>query len=164
MPKSPALPCTLLCVLAAAPALLPADLISPNEYEGKSIAEVRFDPAEQPLAPDDLKRAVSISPGAPLHLTDVRAAIKLLYSTGAYDAIEVDMEPTPAGGVSLIFRTATQWFVGPVEAKGKIHQPPSSNQLVTASRLDLGAPFSDGDVDTAVQRLRSLLQRNGLYR
>ena len=68
------------------------------------------------------------------------------------------------GGVNLIFRTTSQWFVGPVEAHGKIHAPPSSGQLTSATRLELGAPFSEGDVDAAVTRLKSLLERNGLYR
>ena len=98
-----------------------------------------------------------------MHLADVRAAIKRLYGTGRYSTIEVDTEPAP-GGLNLVFRTTSQWFVGPVEVKGKIHMPPNSSQLANATRLDLGAPFSDGDVDAAVDNLRNLLQRNGLYR
>src|SRR5580658_3693614 len=96
-------------------------------------------------------------------VADVRAAIKRLYGTGEYSNIEVDTEPA-ADGVSLIFRTTSQWFVGSVDVKGKINQPPSASQLASATRLDLGAPFSDRDVDTAVDNLRTLLQRNGLYR
>ena len=139
------------------------DLAPPADYEGKTVAHVSFDPPAQPLASAGLARALAVSPGAPLHLADVRAAIKRLYGTGEYSNIEVDAEPAP-GGVSLIFRTTSQWFVGPVEVKGKVGQPPNSNQLASASRLDLGAPFSDGDVETAVGKLQALLQRNGLYR
>jgi outer membrane protein assembly complex protein YaeT len=158
-----ALPFCLLYVLAAAQAVHAADLAPPAEYEGKIVAHIRFDPPTQPLAASDLARVLALSPGVELHLTDVRAAIKRLYGTGEYDSIEVDTEPAP-GGVNLIFRTTGQWFVGPVDVKGKIQQPPNSGQLASAARLDLGMPFSDGDVDIAVEKLGALLQRNGLYR
>jgi len=153
----------LLCLLAIAP-IVPAGELTPRaEYEGQPVAQLRFDPPNQPLASTDLTRAVGFSEGAPLHLADVRAAIKQLYATGEYSSIEVDTEPAPHG-VILVFRTTSQWFVGPVEVKGKIPAPPNPSQLANAARLDLGAPFSDGDVDTAVDNLRTVLQRNGLYR
>jgi outer membrane protein insertion porin family len=152
----------LLYVLAMAPMVCGADLTAPAEYEGKAIVHVRFEPATQPLASNDLNRLVAFSEGAPLHLADVRAAIKRLYGTGSYSNIEVETE-SATGGLNLVFRTTTQWFVGPVEVTGKIHLPPNSAQLASATRLDLGTPFNDGDVDTAVNDLRTLLERNGLY-
>lgn len=161
-PRSP-LPFCVLYILVLTPAVLAADLTPPVEYEGKTIARVLFDPPTQPLASADLKRTLALSPGVPLHLASVRAAIKRLYGTGEYSTIEVDTEPA-SGGLNLIFRTTSQWFVGPVEVKGKINAPPNSNQFASATRLDLGAPFSDEEVDTAVDKLRTLMQRNGLYR
>jgi len=156
-----------MCVLSVlTPALRISaadDLAPPADYTGKPVTQVRFEPQNQPLSPADLKRAVGVATGTRLHLTDVRAAIKRLYGTGEYSNIEADTEPAP-GGVTLLFRTTTQYFVGPVEVKGKINQPPNSNQLVNASRLDLGAPFSDDEIATAVDHLRTLLQNNGLYR
>jgi len=157
------LPCCLLFIIATGPTVYADDLTPPTEYEGKPIVQVRFAPPDQPLAAADLNRLTSLVQGAPLHLTDVRAAIKRLYGSGEYTSVEVDTEPAP-GGLSLIIRTDGQWFVGPVEVKGKIKVPPNSSQLVGATRLDLGAPFRDGEVDAAVESLRSLLQRNGLYR
>jgi|HubBroStandDraft_1064217.scaffolds.fasta_scaffold05737_2 outer membrane protein insertion porin family len=163
MALRPSLSRSLLYVLAITSIVHAGDLTPQAEYEGKAVAHVRFDPATQPLATADLTRALAFSPGVQLHLADVRAAIKRLYGTGEYSNIEVDTEPA-ADGVSLIFRTTSQWFVGSVDVKGKINQPPSASQLASATRLDLGAPFSDRDVDTAVDNLRTLLQRNGLYR
>src|SRR5260370_28486841 len=152
----------LLYVLAMAPMAYADDLTPSAEYEGKAVVHVRFEPATQPLASGDLNRLVALAEGSPLHLADVRAAIKRLYATGDYSHIEVATEPAP-GGLNLVFRTTTQWFVGPVEVTGKIHLPPSTAQLASATRLDLGTPFNDGDVDTAVNNLRTLLERNGLY-
>lgn len=153
----------LLFVFAIAAMLNAADLTQPAEYEGKTVIGVRFDPVNQPLASADLTRALAVSPGAPLHLATVRAAIKRLYGTGAYSNIEVDTASAP-GGVNLVFRTTSQWFAGPVDVKGKVHLPPNSDQLANAARIDMGAPFSDSDIDAAVEKLRNVLQHNGLYR
>jgi outer membrane protein assembly factor BamA len=139
------------------------DLTPPAEFEGKPVAHIRFDPPAQPLSSENLSRLVALSEGAPLHLADVRGAIKRLYGTGEYASIEADTEPAP-GGLNLIFRTTGQWFVGPVEVRGKLNLPPNPGQLTGATRLNLGTPFNESDVDTAVDNLRSLLQRNGLYR
>lgn len=138
------------------------DLAPPPTYEGKPLAQVRFDPATQPVASADLNRLIAFREGDALHLSDIRAAIKRLYDTGEYSNIEVDTEPG-ARGLTLIFRTDRRWFVGPVEVKGKISLPPSSNQLASAARLDLGTPFEEGEIKTAVDNLRGLLERNGLY-
>ena len=66
-----------------------ADLAPPSAYEGKPIVAVRYEPPSQPVSRADLARLVPIEPGLPLHLDDVRFAIKRLYATGEYSNIEV---------------------------------------------------------------------------
>ena len=155
--------CLFAIVCLLSPVALGADdLAPPSAYEGQPITELRFDPPSQPVMRADLARMVPFQPGMPLHLADVREALKRLYGTGEYSNIEIDTEPA-AGGVVLIIRTTEQWFVGPVEVRGKISSPPTESQLANASRLDLGAPFNDPDLDTAQKGLTGLLQRNGLY-
>jgi outer membrane protein assembly factor BamA len=152
----------VLSALFLAPlAAFPAG-IAPAAYEGQPIVNVRFDPPGQPVASDDLNRLLTWKPGDALHLDDVRAAIKRLYATGSYATVEVEAEPAPRG-VEVIVRTTEQWFVGPVEVRGKMNLPPNEGQLAGASRLELGQPFSDDDLDRAVRGLRRLLERNGLY-
>jgi outer membrane protein assembly complex protein YaeT len=151
------------CAIASALVLRADDLGPPAQYEGQAVADVRFDPPTQPVASADLRRLVTLREGTPLRLADVRMAIKRLYATGSYSNVEIDADPAPAGLI-LVIRTTQQWFVGPVEVKGKINAPPNTGQFVGASRLDLGAPFDDGDLDTAVENLKKLMQRNGLYR
>ncbi|HEX3879096.1 MAG TPA: POTRA domain-containing protein [Bryobacteraceae bacterium] len=139
-----------------------ADIAARPAYEGQRILNVRFDPPAQPVSSDDLNRLLTWKPGDALHLTDVRATIKRLYATGAFSTIDVDTAPA-AGGVEVIVRTTEQWFVGPVEASGKMNAPPNEGQLADASRLDLGQPFREDDLTNAVQGIRGLLERNGLY-
>src|SRR4051812_47818141 len=77
------------------------DLAPPAAYEGKPLSQLRFDPPSQPVARADLARLVPFQPGTPLHLADIRSAIKRLFGTGEYSNIEIDTEPG-ADGVVLI--------------------------------------------------------------
>ncbi len=149
-------------LLAFLPSLRSSDLAVPKEYEGRPIEAVRFEPPLQPVARTDLNRLVPFKPGTALHQNDIRDAIKRLYKTGEYQDIEVTWEASPTG-VVLVFRTVEQWFVGPVEVRGKVSLPPSEGQLANAARLELGTPFNDEDVDAATKGIQKLMQRNGLY-
>jgi outer membrane protein assembly factor BamA len=138
------------------------DLALPSTYEGQPIAQIRYDPPSQPVTRADLARLVPFQPGTPLRLAEVRQAIKKLYGTGQYSNIAIETEPAPTG-VVLIIRTTEQWFVGPVEVRGKVSVPPNEGQLANAARLELGAPFNEEDLQTAEKGVRGLLERNGLY-
>ena len=110
----------------------------------------------------DLARLVTFQAGTPLHVAEVRDAIKRLYATGEYSNIEIEAVPD-GNSVALVIRTTEQWFVGPVEVHGKVKMPPSEGQLQNAARLELGTPYDDPDLETATDGIRNLLQRNGLY-
>ncbi len=138
------------------------DLAPPSAYEGKPIAEVRYEPPSQPVARADLARLVPFRPGIPLHLADVREAIKRLYGTGQYSNIAIATEPA-ANGVVLVIRTTEQYFVGPVEVTGKVKSPPNEGQLAGATRLELGTPYYDENLQAAIKGINDLLNRNGLY-
>jgi outer membrane protein assembly complex protein YaeT len=140
-----------------------ADLAPASEYEGKPIAEIRFDPVQQPVVRAERARLLPFQPGMPLHLAEVQAAIKRLYATGEYSNIEVEAQPA-ANGVVVVIHTTEQWFVGPVEVHGSIKTPPNAGQLANATRLALGTPYDDSDLGGATDNIRDLLQRNGLYR
>lgn len=152
----------LRCMLSVCALSYAADLAPPDAYEGRPISAIRYEPPSQPVSRQDLARHVTLKPGTSLRLEEVRDVIKRLYATGAYSNIEVEAVPEGAG-VALVFRTGEQFFMGPVEVGGDVNMPPNRGQLQNASRLELGAPVEDADVQTATENLRSLLQRNGLY-
>ena len=54
------------------------------------LSQLRYEPPSQPVSRADLARLVPFEPGMPLHLDDVRFAIKRLYATGEYSNIEVE--------------------------------------------------------------------------
>src|SRR4051794_8414642 len=115
-------------LFACVPNLKSDDLTIPKDYEGRPIEGVRWEPPLQPETREDLNRLVPIQTGTPLRQSDIRDAIKRLYTTGEYQDIEVRWEPS-ATGVVLVFHTVEQWFVGPVEVRGKVSLPPSEGQL-----------------------------------
>jgi outer membrane protein assembly complex protein YaeT len=139
------------------------DLAPPAAYEGKPITEIRFDPVQQPVLRADRERILPFHAGEALRMADVQTAIKNLYATGEYANIEVEAQ-TATDGVVLIFHTTEQWFVGPLEVRGRPGSPPTSGQLANATRLQLGTPFDDSEVQGAMDGIRDLLERNGLYR
>lgn len=139
-----------------------ADLAAPATYAGRTITAVRFEPPVQPLSAAELNRLHLFQTGAPLELSTVQDAIQTLYSSGVYSDIEVAAEAVP-NGVVVVVRTTEQWFVGPVDVTGRLNSPPNRGQLANAAQLQLGAPFEDSQLDTAVQHIRTMLERNGLH-
>jgi outer membrane protein assembly complex protein YaeT len=105
--------------------------------------------------------AVTQQVGEPLDSAKVSESIKRLYATGRFS--ELRAEGTPEGkGVSLIFVARAQYFIGIVAAEG--HPGPiEARALVTATRLHLGRPLTDDDLNAAHKRLSDLLVASGYY-
>jgi outer membrane protein assembly complex protein YaeT len=141
--------------------ILPA-LAATSEYEGKQITAILFDPPQQPLPDARLKELLPMRIGQPLRTGDIPAALQQLYSTGEYLDIAVDASLTD-GGVTLRFLTRAAFFVGRVVAHGAA-EPPTTAQLETATKLQLGAPYSAEDVQQAKRNIEESLRRNGFYK
>jgi outer membrane protein insertion porin family len=133
------------------------------KYEGQSIADIQFVPAEQPLTAAELTNAIPLKKNAPLRLADVHAAIERLYATGAFEDVQVDGEPGPGGSVIVRIVTKNSWFVGNVAMLGRISDPPNRGQLVNVTRLTLGQPFTEAAVAPAQTAIERLLVANGLH-
>lgn len=99
--------------------------------------------------------------GAPLSLADVRAAIGALYATGRYHDIAVEAQPS-GEGVELRIVTEFNYFVSGVNIDGA-DDPPSREQLRTASKIELGALFTENRMEPATVNLLERLRSNGLY-
>ncbi len=133
-----------------------------GHFEGRPIVDIQYQPAQQPLAQQDLDRIVPLKKGAALRFADVAASIDGLYATGTYQDIQVEAEPS-GNGVLVRFVTTNNWFVGHIEVQGKISAPPNRGQLINATQLTLGVPFEPADLKSAEENLKKLLESNGLY-
>ncbi len=130
--------------------------------EGRTIQRIDFDPAAQPLPRDELDRLLPMHAGSPLLQTDVRQALQKLFDTGRFADVTIDGEPA-GDGVALRVSTQFNYFVGGVTFEG-VADPPNRNQLLTATKLELGAPFNESQLKQSIDNLQERLRANGLHR
>jgi len=154
----------LLVSIAAAPFAVGQDekeTLTAAAYAGKPVGRVDFDPPDQPLPRSELDRLIPMRPGALLNLNDVHTAIQNLYNTGRYSNISISAFNE---GATLVINISTElsYFVGRVSLAG-VAEPPSRGQLTTASKLELGAPFEDNDMEQAVQNMLERMRANGFH-
>ncbi len=133
-----------------------------QDFTGKTVTTVQYQPAVQPLDSRDLQTMQLVQPGQPLDPHQVAGTIDRLFASGMYDDIQVDAEPT-ASGVSVTFITRPKRFIGHVGAQGKIKPPPSRAVIISDAQLPLGAPFDEDTLATAKKAIEQELRQNGLY-
>jgi len=109
----------LVITLLGCAALAGAGPPDTKAYEGARIVDIQFSPPDQPVASDDLKRAVTLKTGTPLQMAEIRESMQKLFATGRYEDIQVDAEPA-GDGVIVRFITRNSWFVGHVTVDGKV--------------------------------------------
>jgi outer membrane protein insertion porin family len=131
------------------------------KYEGRTIERLEFEPEDQPLTKEELRKRVPFHAGSIFHERELRTALQNLYSTGRYADLAVDASDQGAG-IALRFVTARAYFVGRIEILGA-KQPPNESQLVSAAKLRPGARYSTADKNQAVESLQVLLRQNGFY-
>ncbi len=133
-----------------------------QEFAGKIITAIHYQPVRQPIDPRDLDRMLMVQAGRALETNQLAATIDRLYRSGLYDDIEVDAEPS-GSGVDLTFITQARRFIGHVGAGGDIKDPPSRAVIIGDSQLYLGQPFSEEALVLARKNLEQQLQDNGLF-
>lgn len=158
---------SLLVGVAVAPFACAQDVVAPPfaAYEGRVVGRIDFDPPDQPLPRDELDKLVPINPGAPLRIADLHTAIQNLYDTGRFSNISVSANNSSNNqGATLVLTISTQlsYFVGRVTLDG-VQEPPNRSQLNTASKLELGKPFADADMEQAVQNMVERMRANGFH-
>ena len=92
----------------------------------------------------------------------VRDSIRALYATGRFADIQAEIAPS-GENVALIFSTSANFFVGAVQVEGSPAHP-TANQIVNASKLELGELYTQERMQRALENVRQLMQENGYYR
>jgi outer membrane protein insertion porin family len=133
-----------------------------TSFSGKIVTAVSYQPASQPIDPRDLAAMQLVEVGKPLDAEQVGTTIDHLFSSGLYDDIQVDAEPS-GNGVALRFITVARRFVGHVDVQGRISSPPSRGVLLSEAQLYLGTPYDPDDVETAKENIGQLMRNNGLF-
>jgi len=150
----------LVFVAGAGVAGLRAAQPETNLY-GRPIASIAFDPAQQPIPPEQIRLSVPLQTGDVLNEVALGQAIERLYATGRYADISVSGEAAP-GGIALTFHTRSKYFLSRISAEGSI-APPTGEQLVSTTGLNLGESYDDDVLANAVKQMQALLRANGFF-
>jgi outer membrane protein assembly complex protein YaeT len=99
--------------------------------------------------------------GEALDPEKVRADERRLFASGLYVDISLDVVEE-GGGVALVYSGEPQYFVGRVTIVG-VKNDRLASLLEFATRMDPGAPFTEGALGTAVEAVKESLAENGFY-
>src|SRR5271157_3115155 len=137
----------------------PSTLASMSAYVGRTVKSIDLPGVSSvdhflPLLPQKA--------GQPLDRDQVRDSIRILFATGRF--ADIQAEVTPSGpDVLLTFTTSLNFFVGAVDVEGAPAHP-NHNQIVNATKLQLGELHTLNKLDRGLQNVRQLMQENGYYR
>ncbi len=129
-------------------------------YIGLRIQQAEF----SGIGADESTRLLSATPlkiGDALNRDILHDAIQSLFATGRFADIQVEAEHA-IGGVKLRFLTVPNYFVGQIAAEG-VTSNPTPNQLVSASRLQLGELYASEKLDRALAGIQRTLEDNGFH-
>ena len=132
-----------------------------SAYEGKLVQTIELPGVEQ----RDRGHLLQLLPqqaGVPLDRAQVGDSIRALYATGRFADIQAEVAPS-SEGVVLTFATSANFFVGAVDVEGAPDHP-NANQIVNASKFQLGERYTREKMNRALENIRQLLQADGYYR
>jgi outer membrane protein insertion porin family len=128
-------------------------------YAGRTVQSI-----ELPAVPDSehLLQMLPQKAGEPLDRDQVRESIRVLFATGRFADIQAEVTPW-GSGVRLTFTTSLNFFVGAIDVEGAPSHP-NYNQIVNASKFQLGELHTHDKFDRALKNIRQLMQEHGYYR
>jgi outer membrane protein insertion porin family len=130
-------------------------------YEGKPVESIEI-PGVAASDRDHILQLLPQKVGEPLDRGRVRDSIRALYATGRFADIQAEVSQS-GEGVVLTFTTSANFFVGAVQVEGAPAHP-TANQIVNASKLQLGELYTQERLQRALENVRQLMQENGYYR
>ena len=153
----------LLCAVVSPVAARSSSLLGQEpgaEYEGRIVRSIQLSGVSQSDS-DHLLRMIAQKQGEPLSRDRVRDSIRTLYGTGRF--ADIQAEAVPSGdGVLLTFATTPNFFVGAVQVEGAPSRP-TVNQIINASKFQLGELYTVERLNRALENIRELMQESGYY-
>jgi outer membrane protein assembly factor BamA len=130
-------------------------------FDGIRVASVQLQSAVQ-LPPGRFEELVTQKPNQAYDRGKVRQSVIALFGTGKFADVEVQAERTQRNEVTLVFVGRENFFVGVMTITGA-PRPPSAEQLLNASKLQLGELFAADQLPQAFDRMKRVLAENGYY-
>ena len=133
-----------------------------SSYLGLPVSEIRFKGVGE-REQNHLRELIPQKVGKPLDRELVRDSIKVLFETGLFADLQVQADKTADDHVILTFLTVNNYFVGSINVEGDPGRP-SANQVVSATKFQLGEVFTPDRLERAQKSILQLLADNGYYR
>jgi len=129
---------------------------------GKPIGEIEFPSVS---APDQqmLRGMIPVHQGEMLDRGRLRESLRTLFATGRFADIRAECDLMVDGKARLSFVSGPNFFLGRISVEGAPARPTES-QIVNASKLQLGEPFSAEKMDRALKNIQRLMEENDFYR
>jgi len=136
---------------------------SASQFEGRIVESIQL-PGVQQRDRQHLLQVLPQKAGTPLDRNQVRDSIRALFTTGRFADIQAEVSSSGSGAdVVLTFATSPNFFVGALDVDGAPNRP-NRNQIVNASKFQLGELNTREKLERAQQNIRQLMQENGYYR
>lgn len=134
-----------------------------DRYDGLTVHDIEFRGTGFG-SPERLRDLVQQRENQPLSKTAVQKSIEALYETGRFADLQVEAEQKPNAQITLVFVGTENYFVGARRIEGELAPPLTNNQLVNATRLQLGELFTDEKLNSAIQGIERVLAENGYHK
>ncbi len=132
-----------------------------SAYEGKAVQSIQL-PGVNERDREHFLQLLPQKTGEPLDRGRVRESLRALYATGRF--ADIQAEAVPSGeGVTLTFTSSANYFMGAVDVEGAPNRP-TRNQIINASKFQLGELYTHDKLDHALENIRQLMQEDGYYR
>ncbi len=136
---------------------------SAGRFQGQTVRDIQFHGvSEDARVQQQMRDLITQAVGQPLDSAKIRDSLRALYATGRFADLQVEADHAP-GGVVLVFSALENFFIGAVTIEGSRPKRPTGNQLVNASKLQLGASFTPDKLDRAIRNMKAVLAENGYY-
>ena len=109
-----------------------------------------------------LRSMIPVQENKPLDRDQLRESLRILFATGRFTELSAECEPAADGEVIVSFANTPNHFIGLVRVEGAPAHPTES-QIVNASKLQLGEPFSAEKMKRALENIRRLMTENEYY-
>lgn len=130
-----------------------------SEFIGRNVKAIELPGVSDP---EHLLGMLPQKSGQPLDRDLVRESIRILFATRRFADIQAEVTASGAD-VVLTYTTSPNFFVGAVEVEGAPGHP-NSNQVLNASKFQLGELYTHESLSRALENIRQVMQENGYYR
>jgi len=132
-----------------------------SDYEGLTISQIDIRGTSSGSRAK-LLESLPLKAGDVLDKAKLQQSIQTLYASGRFADIQAEAERTPDRHLNLVFSVTRNYFIGDINVEGAQGRP-TDNQIVNATKLQLGEQFSKEKMERGLQRVRTLLEEDGFY-